>query len=295
MELRQLITLRTINEKGSFTGAAAELGYTQSTVTSHIQALEQFVGVPIFDRMGRKVVLTDVGKRLMEHATIMLQEYERIQNLHVENGEITGEIKIGAPESMTVYHLDKILKTFREQYPHVKISLLNINCYDVQNQLISSEIDVGFMLIRSLKKDINRTKLKEEELVLVGSPEKISTFDHINNGSWNECLITNEKGCSYRTDFENYLREKHIELAHNMELWSIEAIKRCVMSGLGIGFLPLVTVEKEIKDKRLAVISYPDPIAPMPLYVGHHKDKWVSPAIKNFLKVVNHYFSRVTI
>jgi molybdate transport repressor ModE-like protein len=295
MELRQLVTLKTIIEKGSFTGAAAEMGYTQSTVTSHIQALEQFVGSPIFDRMGRKVVLTDVGQRVMEHASVMLQEYEKIQNLHLANGKITGEIKIGAPESMTVYHLDKILKTFREQYPDVKISLLNINCYEVQNQLISSEIDVGFMLIRSLKKDINRTKLKEEELVLVGSPEKISTFDQINNEYWNECLITNEKGCSYRMDFENYLREKQIEPVHIMELWSIEAIKRCIMSGLGIGFLPIVTIEKEIQDKRLSVIPYPDPIAPMPLFVGHHKDKWVSPAIQKFLDIVNQYFTRVTI
>jgi DNA-binding transcriptional LysR family regulator len=96
-------------------------------------------------------------------------------------------------------------------------------------------------------------------------------------------------------DFENYLREKHIEPAHIMELWSIEAIKRCIMSGLGIGFLPYVTVEKEIQDKRLSVIPYPDPIAPMPVFVGHHKDKWVSPAIQKFLEIVNQHFTRVTI
>jgi len=295
MEFRQLVTLKSIIEKGSFTGAAEEMGYTQSTVTSHIQALEQFVGAPIFDRMGRKVILTDVGQRVMEHASVMLEEYKKIQNLHNLNGEITGEIKIGAPESVTVYHLDKILKTFREQYPYVKISLLNINCSEIQNQLISSEIDVGFMLIRNPKKDIQRIKLIEEDLALIGLPEKISTFEQVTDGHWDECLITNEKGCSYRTDFENYLKEKQITPAHVMELWSIEAIKRCVMSGLGIAFLPIVTVEREIQDKQLAVIPYPDQIAPMPLFVGHHKDKWVFPALQKFLEISNRHFTVISV
>lgn len=294
MEYRHLVTLINIVEKGSFTGAAEEMGYTQSTVTSHIQALEQFVGAPIFNRMGRRVVLTDVGQRVMDHASVMIEEYKKMQNLHLSNGKISGEIKIGAPESMTVYHLDKILKSYREQYPEVKISLININCFEVQNQLISSEIDVGFMLLRNLKKEINKIKLREEELVLIGLPEKISTFEQIIDGQWEDCLITNEKGCSYRTDFENYLRERHITPAHIMELWSIEAIKRCVMSGLGIGFLPHITVEEEIKEGKLAIIPYSEQIAPMPLFIGHHKDKWVSPAIEKFLKVsMNHFSSKI--
>jgi molybdate transport repressor ModE-like protein len=293
MEFRQLVTLKMIIEKGSFTGAADEMGYTQSTVTSHIQALEQFIGAPIFDRMGRKVVLTDVGHRVMEHATVILQEYEKMQNLNLSNGEITGEIKIGAAESMTVYHLDKILKTYREQCPNVRISLLNINCNEIQSQLISSEIDVGFMLIRNTSKDVKIIKLNEEDLVLVGLPEKATTFNQMNNGQWDECFITNEKGCSYRTDFEDYLRQNQITPAHKMELWSIEAIKRCVMTGLGVGFLPYVTVEKEIQDNKLIIIPYSKPIEPMPLFIGHHKDKWVSPAIQKFLEVTKEHFTYV--
>jgi DNA-binding transcriptional LysR family regulator len=120
IDIRNLITFRSIVQHNSFTKAALELQYSQSTITSHIKMLEEELGTPIFDRFGKKFVLNDVGKQLYIHTLELLEEYEKIRNLPHNNGEIKGELKIGASETVTIYRLEPILKKFKTTYPNVK-------------------------------------------------------------------------------------------------------------------------------------------------------------------------------
>jgi len=286
MEIRHFITFNKVIETGSFTQAAEHLGYTQSTVTSHIQTLEEHLGSPLFDRMGRKVRLTDLGKKLLPYTKEILDTYRKIESLTNEEEDIRGTLKIAAPESLTVYRLEPILREYRKKFPHVSIRLSNATCGANKKAIFDGNADIAFVMLPKFEDvDLVIHPLLKESIVLVGSPGRSirSLTDCVENQKLSECFITNEKEASYRRVFEVYLREQGIVPSNIMELWSIEAIKRSVMSGLGISYLPLMTVQNEVKEGKLNIIPCEAGLNQIYSQVIYHKNKWVSPALASFI------------
>ncbi|MEI2405925.1 LysR family transcriptional regulator [Niallia taxi] len=292
MEIRHFITFQKVIECGSFTLAAEHLGYTQSTVTSHIQTLEEHIGAPLFDRMGRRIRLTDIGSKLLHYSQEILQTYEKIETVASEEKEIQGELRIVAPESLTVYRLEPILSEYRKKYPLVNISLSNATCSDNKKAILNGSADIAFVIMQKIQDtELIVHSLSEEPVIVVANPDNALSFSDSSyeNQKIRDCLIANEKACSYRVIFEDYLRKKGIELSNTLELWSIEAIKRCVMSGLGISCLPLMTVKDELYEGRLKIIPTDvnlESIFPQLIY---HKNKWTSPALSRFIDITLNY------
>ncbi|KOS68208.1 LysR family transcriptional regulator [Lysinibacillus contaminans] len=288
MEIRHFVTFKKIIEMGSFTQAAENLGYTQSTVTSHIHALEEHLGAPLFDRMGRKISLTDIGNKLLPYTQEILDTYGKIESITSDGEEMSGELKIAAPESLTVYRLEPILREFRKKFPHVSISLTNATCGDNKKAILNGSADLAFVMLPQMQdSDLIVHPLLDEPIVLVGSPDCLLNIidERYKNQKISECLITNEKECSYRRIFEEYLGEQRIIPSSTMELWSIEAIKRCVMSGLGISYLPLMTVKEEIQEGTLKIIPCVGDLKQIFSQVAYHKNKWISPALTMFIEI----------
>ncbi|PTX59573.1 regulatory helix-turn-helix LysR family protein [Melghirimyces profundicolus] len=113
MELRHLKTFRTVAKRGGFTRAGEELGYAQSTITSHIHALEEELGSPLFDRLGKRTVLTEAGQRLLPYAEEMDRLSREAAETVVTEETPSGPLRIGAPESLLVYRLPTILYEYR--------------------------------------------------------------------------------------------------------------------------------------------------------------------------------------
>jgi len=288
MEIRHFITFQKVIEFGSFTLAAEHLGYTQSTVTSHIQTLEEHIGAPLFDRMGRRIRLTHIGSKLVHYSEEILQTYEKIETVASEEKELRGELRIVAPESLTVYRLEPILSEYRKKFPLVNISLSNATCSDNKKAILNGSADIAFVIMQKIQDpELIVRSLSEEPLIVVANPDNLLSFSNISyeNQKMRDCLIANEKECSYRVIFEEYLRKKGIELSNTLELWSIEAIKRCVMSGLGIACLPLMTVKKELTEGRLKIIPTDVNLESVFPQLVYHKNKWISPALSTFIDI----------
>lgn len=285
MEIRHLITFQAIVEIGSYTGAASKLGYTQSTITSHIQALEVEIGGALFTYIKRKLQLTHLGRELMPLAEDLLATHDQIRNMQSAY-EVKGVLRVAAPESLTISRLGPIIKDYSLKYPHVKLILTNGTCGQNQIDLLSGRVDVALMVFPELhvEKCIHYD-LGEEEIVLVSSHDGPDHFDEYKDHS-KPFFITNEEGCSYRVMFEKYLLKHNIHDFQSMELWSIEAIKQTVMSGLGFAVLPYMTVKEEIDNGKLKVVRHAGKFDPIYSHMLIKKKKWLSPAVEAFAELV---------
>ncbi|MFS0665912.1 LysR family transcriptional regulator [Bacillus mojavensis] len=288
MEIRHLVTFQAIVEMGSYTGAAAKLGYTQSTITTHIQALEQEIGGALFSYEKRNLKLTHLGRELIPLAEDLLSAHEQIKNMKSVH-EIKGVLKVAAPESLTISRLGPIIREFSLTYPHVKIILSNGTCGENQVDLLSGRVDIALMVYPeiNIEKCIHHT-LTEEKIVLVGSHDGPDHFDDYKQENSSHFFITNEEGCSYRTMFETYLVKHDIRSFQTMELWSIEAIKQTVMSGLGFSVLPYVTVKEEVEAGKLKILQHAESFELLYSHMLIKKKKWQLPAAEAFAKLVLH-------
>lgn len=284
MEIRHFITFKKIVELGSFTRASEHLGYAQSSVTSHIQMLESSLGAPLFDRVGKKIKLTNTGKELLRYVNELLDTYEKIQNIKYEQNMPSGVIRIGVPETLMIYRLGSIFREYKKLFHNVEVILQNTPSAKLRDNLHKGELDLAFFLDKEIfDPDLVVEKLIEEKMCLVFPPE-YSVKDKKSIPK-NLTIFFTEKGCSYRYIFEHYLQNNGIYTENTMETWSIETIKKCVMNGIGMSFLPLITVIDEYKNNNINILPWEMENERMVSQIAYHKNKWISPALKKFIEI----------
>ncbi|MDT8715254.1 LysR family transcriptional regulator [Clostridium sp. 19966] len=297
MDLKQLNTFLTIGRLNSFTQAAEELGYAQSTITTQIKLLEEELGIRLFDRIGKTVTLTHEGKKLIPYAKQMIKLSTDIKNI-VGNPETPkGTLTIGAAESLCVIRLPEILKEYRKLYPEVEVSLKFGSCADFRHYLRDNIIDVAFSLgTRIVSEDFIASVEVDEPMLLLAAPgnHMLSKKNIQPEDIENEPLILTEMGCSYRAVFENILSENNLKPNTILETGSVQAIKQFTMSGLGITLLPKIAVYEEISQGRLIPLDWSGPDFGIVSQVLYHKDKWLSPALKAFLELSSKFIKQST-
>lgn len=290
MDLKYLQTLKTIIHEGSFSKAADKLGYTQSTITFQVQQLEQEFTTKLFEKIGRKMVLTKDGENIIPYVNEVLSSVEKLKNFSTEKNLLHGDLYIATAETLLCYRMPTVLKRFKELAPQARLFMRSMNCNEIRDALLSGSVDLGFLYqeIRGIDKSMIIYPIKEETLTLVASPKTKELFpDFIStNQQLGVPLIIDEQNCIFRNIFENYLREKKIRLDHTIELWSIPTIKNLLISNMGISYLPTFTVEQELLSGELVEIATELSAEKITAVCGHHKNKWLSPLMKLFIDLV---------
>ncbi|GDQ19033.1 LysR family transcriptional regulator [Escherichia coli] len=276
MDLRRFITLKTVVEEGSFLRASQKLCCTQSTVTFHIQQLEQEFSVQLFEKIGRRMCLTRVMDTLREAAK--------------KESDPDGELRVVSGETLLSYRMPQVLQRFRQRAPKVRLSLQSLNCYVIRDALLNDEADVGVFYRVGNDDALNRRELGEQSLVLVASPQ-IADVDFTEPGRHNACsFIINEPQCVFRQIFESTLRQRRITVENTIELLSIESIKRCVAANIGVSYLPRFAVEKELESGELIELPFGEQSQTITAMCAHHAGKAVSPAMHTFIQCVEESF-----
>ena len=289
MEIRYLKTFQTIVKTGSFSKAAEELNYTQSTITFQMGQLEAFVSAQLFEKVGRRMVLTKAGKALMPYVDDVLQAVLRLENFDNELSSWTGELRVGVGETLLSYKLPDILKEFHYRAPKVKLLLRSMNCYEIRDELLQGKLDIGVFYndIGGLGSSLEMKSMGEYSLVLVASPSIAAQYEDFVSPHRELSIpfIINESNCIFRQLFERYLQERSIILDHTIELWSIETIKRMVASDVGVSFLPRFTVEEELQKGVLTEIPIDMKHVSITAVCSYHKHRWCSPAMSLFTHI----------
>lgn len=275
MELRHLITLKTIVERGGFKKAAEHLGYAQSSVTTHIKELEEEVGKPLFDRLGKKVILTHNGQRFLSYAVKIIDLYTQALNT---DEEPTGDLTIGISESLTIGRIPSILLEYKKAYPKVNLSLKSIENYQVASSLQNGDIDLALILEKddwSLP-ELNCEILKRERMVLISPPKQENS----------RTVLYTERSCSYKSVFDHYINYKQMDVKESLDFQSIEAIKQCVRSGLGISLVPYFSVKEELESNKLNGEEVAPEHPAISTFLAYHKDKWLSPSMNSMISLI---------
>jgi len=289
MELRQLTIFRAVARMRSFTKAATSLNYVQSNVTAQIHALEQELGVPLFDRLGGKqVILTDAGRQLLEYAERLLDLAEEARTSVSMEGVPQGTLKIGATPTLCIYRLPQLLRAFRTRYPRVHLIFHPSAVSELRDLVRTGSIDVAFVFEEADHQGGAGDELlaREPVWVLAAPDHAFVGREAIVPSDLAEIdLLLTETGCCYRSLFERILSRTGVSPATTLEFSSIEAVKQCVMTGLGLTILPAVAVSTEIAQGRLCKLPWRGPDLTVVTHIVWHKDKWLSPALEAFLSL----------
>ncbi|MCD7035948.1 LysR family transcriptional regulator [Metabacillus sp. GX 13764] len=287
MDHKQLVTFRTAAETLNFTKTAHILNFAQSSVTAQIKSLEEELGKPLFERLGKRLTLAEAGKEFIIYANKMISLQEEAKNAISGNEEPAGTLVIGAQESQCTYRLPPILKEFKRQYPNVKLIFKPAHSDELaREQLMKGMLDAAFIMDVTKPEDaLKITPLIQEKIKLVAAPEHplAGKAEVRPQDLQQETLLLTETGCSYRTLLENSCTEANVYLLNKFEFVSIEAIKQCVIAGLGIAALPVMVVEEDIRHGNMAELNWVHSIPPIFTHLAWHKDKWMTPPLKGFI------------
>lgn len=171
MEFRQLKTFRVVADHLSFTRAAEQLYMAQSSVSAQIRSLEEELGVKLFDRIGRRVLMTEAGSKLYSYARRIEGMTDEIRSEVVSETVPRGSLTIRVPETLAEVYMPTIVDHFNQKFPQVKLVFINCSDRQLREELNSGRIDLAFLITEAIHlKEVNVDLLKTERLALISSP-----------------------------------------------------------------------------------------------------------------------------
>lgn len=289
MEVRQLQTFCILAEELNFTRTAERVHTVQSNVTSQIKSLEAELQAPLFDRAGKRVVLTEAGRRFLPYAERALAAMDQGHRAVMFGTEPAGPLHVGSPESVLIYRLPEVLKLFRKQYPKVDLVFHPDSQERMAEALENGRLDLAISMSRRFGgPQLSSISMRSEDIYLFSTPDhplsrakKVHPKDLMDHP-----LLLTETGCGYRMMFEMQLALAKIRPQNVTEFSSVEAIKQCVTAGMGVGLLPQIVIANELRKKQLAVLNWQGAKVSIETSIVWHKDRWISPAMRAFLDVV---------
>ena len=290
MEVRQLQTFCILAEELNFTRTAERVFTVQSNVTSQIKSLEAELGYPLFDRLAKRVVLTEAGRRFRPYAEKALAAMDQGYRAVKFGTEPSGPLNIYAPESVLTYRLPEVLKLFRKRHPKVQLIFRPESDNKLADELECGKLDLAISMSDYIDGEhLTSIRMRSEDVYLfwyarlhpLANAKKVCPKDLID-----QTLLLTESGCGYRKKLDMQMAAAKVRPQHVTEFSSVEAIKQCVHAGMGIGFLPEVVIACELKKKQLTVIDWHGAKMSIATHIVWHKDKWISPGMQAFLDVL---------
>lgn len=290
MYVKHLETFLTVARQLNFGEAARILSYSQSTISEQIHDLEEYLGVRLFERIGRKVFLTEQGKMLLPVAARMVRDAKELKNLFSDSEIVAGSLNIGAAETLCIFWLPPLLKEYRILYPKVQINIKVGNCVDFPQWLQQNIVDVTFGLNdESAQQQLRQLELFRGDTLFIAAPDhelSASPVLELSNLA-GQTLLLPEGYCGYPMDLKNLLEKEQVKANTIMEFGSLESIKQCVKNGLGVSLLPRIAVEEELKRGELVSLAWNGLEIPIEARMLLHRDKWLSPPLVALEKLVS--------
>jgi DNA-binding transcriptional LysR family regulator len=256
--LHQLRIFQAVARQRSYSRVAEELLISQPGVTLQVKALEHNVGLPLFEKVGRTIQLTEAGRELLSHTERVFALLDEAQMVLEDLGGLRrGAVKVAASTTAGIYLAPRVLGAFHQKYPTLRLSLDVVNRHTVQQRLLNSEVDVAIMGFIEDLHGLEIATYLPNELVVIASPRHglAGVAEIPTEQLASETFLLREAGSGTRTDTERIFAQARIPLHVEMELRSMGAIKQAVAADLGVAVMPRDALELELAVGRLVILD----------------------------------------
>ncbi|HJV34505.1 selenium metabolism-associated LysR family transcriptional regulator [Geomonas sp.] len=298
MNLKQLEVFIKVAETGSFSKGAEATFITQSTVSQHISALEEEFGLKLLDRTGRGALLTEGGKLLLDRARRLVAYAHEIPTAIARfKGVEEVKLKVAGSSIPGEYMIPAALPLLAERFPGLSITLLQGDSQGVVEKLLDEEVEVGVVGGCFPEDGIELVPFATDELVLIApGGHHLSGVSAIGTGElWRETFVLRETGSGTGKASAEALRKAGIDTGSvrvAAHLGSNEAVKRAVMAGIGISFISLLSVQRELAQGALIKVPVEDIQIRREFYLASRKGRELSPAAIGFCNVMRELYSQ---
>lgn len=289
MDLIQLKTFYETANCGSLTAASEKLCTSQPAVSRQILSLEKELGISLFSRHSRGVKLTEAGRCLFQYVEKSLLLLDKAEKAISELRELeSGHITVGASTTIGNYLFPGWLASFIRLYPKIDVSLQVANSNKVIEYVLEGKLDIGLIAGPLKSPELCLEYLMDDNIIMVVGPEHpwLKKTSVSAASLQQEVLILREPGSATRQAIESYLEKEKIQAGKTMILGNTEAIKRAVISGMGIAFISRNTVLIELQLGILKEIKNPLLCFKRPLFAVYPKGVRRSPSVLAFLSNV---------
>lgn len=286
MELKQLEYFMAVCRELHFTRAAEKLGIAQPSLSQQIRLLEHEIGTPLFDRVGKKTIITEAGKTLLHHSYNVFHELSQAKAAISEiQGLERGTLKIGALLTVVNYLLPPTVIGFHRSYPNVELSVLGLRTGDIYNGLLQNELDLGLVFLPMEHDDLETIPLYKQNLALaapIDHPIAKKPFVKL------DVLKDTPSVLLPSTYFMRQLinekcREQDFAPQPIMEMTTMESIVNMVCKGVGVTILPKAYLDY-IDNKQIRTIPIQNPVLTTQIGIAYRKNKYLCAASRVFME-----------
>jgi DNA-binding transcriptional LysR family regulator len=297
LTLRQLQVFEKVASHLSYSRAAEELYLSQPAVSMQIKQLEENIGLPLFEQMGKKIFLTEAGRELFHYSRNITQQLAEMKAVFDEmKGLGKGKLTLSVVNTAN-YFTPQLLAKFCQMHPNINVILQVANRDAVLKQLADNSTDLAIMGQPPEGLDISAEPFLDNPLVVIAPPDhplarlKRVKLAHLSQ----EAFLSREPGSGTRSAMERFFAEHRIQPRVSMEMETNEAIKQAVQAGMGLGILSRHSIELELETRRLVILN----VEHFPLmrhwFVAHRSNKRLSSAALAFKDFLLTEAGRITI
>ena len=283
--LRQLQIFLAVAQSGSTTAAASMVALSQSAASAALNELEHLLGVQLFDRVGKRLVLNDSGRQLLPQARHMLDAAQTIERQFAD--PLAGsELHIGASTTIGSYLLPAMIAAYRKDHAGARVRALVANTADIVDAVVNFEVDAGLIEGPCHADDVEVEPWMTDELIVVAAPRhpilqsgRKITLKMLREADW----LLREAGSGTREAVEHALIPYLHYLPSSFEFGNSEAIKRATAEGLGISCLSRSVVQDMIESRKLVELATPLPTLRRHFYMVVSRHRAPSPSLGKLL------------
>ena len=285
MTLRHLMIFREVCRVQSITLGAEQLNMTQPSVSLAIREMESFYGVRLFERMNRRIYITEAGRTLLQYADTILSQYEESVQV-LQEGRHTGSCRFGVHVTFGETVLPNILRSLNERLPQVTVRAFVTNTRENEEMLLRNELDFAVVDNVLHLDSLISTPLYKEPMLVVCKPDyrpgKEITLEELAK----EKLLLREHGSGTRDSINEVFRAAGLSAGAYLDSSSTYALLSCAESGLGITILPSSLTEDALREGKLKVLSVEGGSFFRRYYLAHHKSKYLTDSVRQVIEVV---------